>query len=42
MGEERSTTAVVQGYLDELAGDRTAEPVVRALLEQAVHRMHEL
>jgi RNA polymerase sigma-70 factor (ECF subfamily) len=41
MGEER-TTAVVQGYLDELAGDRTAEPVIRALLEQAVHRLHEL
>jgi len=41
MGEER-TTAVVQGYLDELAGDRTAEPVIRALLEQAAHRLHEL
>jgi RNA polymerase sigma factor (sigma-70 family) len=41
MGEER-TTAVVQGYLDELAGDRPAEPVIRALLEQAVHRLHEL
>jgi len=42
MGEERSTTAVVHGYLDELAGDRPAEPVIRALLEQAVHRLHEL
>src|SRR5260370_10914009 len=41
MSEER-TTAVVQGYLDELAGDRPAEPVIRALLEQAVHRLHEL
>jgi RNA polymerase sigma factor (sigma-70 family) len=41
MGEER-TTAVVQGYLDELAGDRPAEPVIRALLERAVHRLHEL
>src|SRR3954447_17480075 len=41
MGEER-TTAVVQGYLDELADDRPAEPVIRALLEQAVHRLHEL
>jgi RNA polymerase sigma factor (sigma-70 family) len=41
MDEER-TTAVVQGYLDELAGDRPAEPVIRALLEQAVHRLHEL
>ncbi len=42
MGEEHSTTAVVQGYLDELAGDRPAEPVIRALLDQAVHRLHEL
>jgi len=41
MDEER-TTAVVQGYLDELAGDRPAEPVIRALLERAVHRLHEL
>jgi len=41
MGDER-TTVVVQGYLDELAGDRTTEPVIRALLEQAVHRLHEL
>ena len=41
MGEER-TTAVVQGYLDELAGDQPAEPVIRALLERAVHRLHEL
>ena len=29
MDEER-TTAVVQRYLDELAGDAPAEPVVRA------------
>ncbi len=41
MDEER-TTAVVQGYLDELAGGRPAEPVIRALLERAVHRLHEL
>ena len=41
MGEER-TTAVVQGYLDDLAGGRPAEPVIRALLEQAVRRLHEL
>jgi len=41
MDEER-TTAVVQGYLDELAGDGPAEPVIRALLERAVHRLHEL
>jgi RNA polymerase sigma factor (sigma-70 family) len=42
MGQELSTTAVVQGYLDELAGDGPAEPVIRALLERAVHRLHEL
>jgi len=41
MDEER-TTAVVQRYLDELAGDAPAEPVVRALLDQAVHRLHYL
>ena len=41
MGEEH-TTAVVQHYLDELAGDSPAEPVVRALLAQAVRRLHML
>jgi RNA polymerase sigma factor (sigma-70 family) len=41
MDEER-TTAVVQRYLDELACDAPAEPVVRALLDQAVHRLHHL
>ena len=41
MGEER-TTAVVQRYLDELAGDAPAEPVVRALLDRAVRRLHLL
>ena len=41
MSEER-TTAVVQRYLDELAGDAPAEPVVRALLDRAVHRLHVL
>ena len=40
--DEEHTTAVVQGYLDELADDRPAEPVIRALLERAVHRLHEL
>ena len=40
--DEEHTTAVVQGYLDELAGNRPAEPVIRALLERAVHRLHEL
>jgi RNA polymerase sigma-70 factor (ECF subfamily) len=41
MDEDR-TTAVVQRYLDELAGDGPAEPVVRALLDRAVRRLHEL
>ena len=34
MGDER-TSAAVQRYLDELAGDSPAEPVVRALLDRA-------
>src|SRR5262245_3822761 len=41
MAEER-TTAAVQRYLDELAGDAPAEPVVRALLDGAVRRLHQL
>jgi RNA polymerase sigma factor (sigma-70 family) len=41
MGEER-TTAVVQGYLDELEGDSPSEPIVRDLLDRAVHRLHDL
>jgi RNA polymerase sigma-70 factor (ECF subfamily) len=36
------TTAAVQRYLDELAGDTPAEPVVRALLDRAVRRLHLL
>jgi RNA polymerase sigma-70 factor (ECF subfamily) len=36
------TTNVVQRYLDELAGDSPAEPVVRALLGRAVGRLHQL
>ena len=41
MAEER-TTAVVQRYLDELAGGSPAEPVIRALLDRAVRRLHQL
>jgi RNA polymerase sigma factor (sigma-70 family) len=41
MGEEK-TTAAVQRYLDELAGDSPAEPIVRALLDRAVRRLHLL
>jgi RNA polymerase sigma-70 factor (ECF subfamily) len=36
------TTAVVQLYLDALAGDKPAEPIVRALLDRAVRRMQLL
>ena len=41
MNDER-TTAVVQRYLDELTGDSPAEPIVRALMDRAVHRLHLL
>jgi RNA polymerase sigma-70 factor (ECF subfamily) len=41
MGEEQ-TTVVVQRYLNELAGDSPAEPMVRALLDVAVRRLHLL
>jgi RNA polymerase sigma-70 factor (ECF subfamily) len=36
------TTVVVQRYLNELAKNSTAEPVVRALLDRAVRRLHLL
>jgi RNA polymerase sigma-70 factor (ECF subfamily) len=39
---EEHTTVVVQRYLDELADDSSAEPVVRALLDRAVRRLHLL
>jgi len=41
MSEERTTVAV-QRYLDELAGDSPAEPIVRALLDRGVRRLHLL
>src|SRR5260370_30883683 len=40
--KEEQTTAAVQRYLDELAGDSPAEPAVRALLDRAVRRLHQL
>src|SRR5262249_35453431 len=40
--DEESTTLAVQRCLDELAGDAPAEPVIRALLERAVRRLHQL
>ena len=39
---EEHTTAVVQRYLDDLAGDSPAEPIIRALLDQAIRRLHLL
>jgi len=36
------TTAVVQRYLDALAGDQPAEPIIRALLERSVRRLQVL
>jgi RNA polymerase sigma factor (sigma-70 family) len=41
MTDER-TTAVVQRYLDALAGDMPAEPIVRGLLDRAVRRLEML
>src|SRR5262245_60472319 len=40
--ESEHTTAVVQRYLDQLAGDSPAEPIVRAMLDRAVLRLHML
>ena len=39
---EEGTTAAVQRYLDQMAGDAIADPVVRALLDRAVRRLHHL
>jgi RNA polymerase sigma-70 factor (ECF subfamily) len=39
---QEHTTAVVQRYLDELAEDSSAEPIVRALLDRSVRRLHVL
>jgi RNA polymerase sigma-70 factor (ECF subfamily) len=39
---DTSTSVVVQRYLDELAGDSPAEPIVRALLDKSVRRLHVL
>ena len=36
------TTAVVQRYLEALAGDQPAEPIVRALLDRSVRRLQML
>jgi RNA polymerase sigma-70 factor (ECF subfamily) len=40
--DEERTTIAVQRYLDQLAGDATVEPIVRALLDRSVRRLHLL
>ena len=40
--DQEQTTVVVQRYLEELAGKASPEPVIRALLDRAVRRLHEL
>jgi RNA polymerase sigma-70 factor (ECF subfamily) len=39
---EEETTAVVRRYLDELAADSPAEPLIRALMDRAFRRLHLL
>ncbi len=39
---ETNTTAIVQRYLGELAGEAAAEPVIRILLDRAVFRLQRL
>src|SRR5262245_59094235 len=39
---EDPTSAAVQRYLDALAGDQPAEPIVRALLDRSVRRLQLL
>ena len=39
---DEHTTVVVRRYLAELAEDAPPEPIVRALLDRAVHRLHLL
>jgi RNA polymerase sigma-70 factor (ECF subfamily) len=39
---EEQTTVAVQRFLDALAGDVPAEPIIRALLERAVQRLQML
>src|SRR3954470_4031564 len=39
---EEQTAVAVRRYLDELAGDSPSELVIRALLDRAVRRLHQL
>src|SRR6516162_10551355 len=36
---DEQTTAVVQRYLDALAGEQSPEPIIRALLDRSVRRL---
>jgi RNA polymerase sigma factor (sigma-70 family) len=40
--DQTHTTAAVQRFLDELAGDTPADPIIRALLDRAVRRLEML
>ncbi len=40
--DQEPTTVVVQRYLDELAGDAPAEPLVRAVLDRSACRLRRL
>src|SRR5262244_1917358 len=40
--DQESTTAAIQRYLDALGEDAPPEPVIRALLDRAVRRLHQL
>lgn len=42
MDSEANTTAAVQKYLDGLAGDTPADPIIRSLMERATRRLHQL
>ena len=39
---DENTTVVVQRYLDALAGEAPAEPIVRELLDRSARRLHHL
>ena len=39
---DEKTTLVLQRYLDALAGEAPAEPIIRALLDRSVRRLHHL
>jgi RNA polymerase sigma-70 factor (ECF subfamily) len=40
--DQDATTAAVQKYLDGMAGDTPADPIIRALLDRATRRLYQL